>query len=208
MFDKQAGFLSRCKLFRSLLCPCEDQKNCFHFRALKRAYSRYEFLLFAFCARIRKSTISPFHTTLKKTLEVWENVSSIRNLTDVPSCERIPLLESDRCPWWTIERLFCPEVRTSDKSSANGRFHAGPMTIDRVKGSTVYCSMSQASSEILSQALRVFFQRRVGMAKVNFPGWESVFSWLAHSSPDDFIQQKQSLCKFEDEECFFLLYLQ
>ena len=42
-----------------------------------------------------------------------------------------------------------------------GRFHAGPLTIDRVKGGTVYCATSQAFSKFLSQALRVFFHRRV-----------------------------------------------
>ena len=30
----------------------------------------------------------------------------MRNLTKVSSCERVPMLESDRCPWWTLER-FC-----------------------------------------------------------------------------------------------------
>ena len=46
---------------------------------------------------------------------------------------------------------------------ASARLHTGPMTIDRVKGGTAYCTMSQASSEILSQALRVF-QRPVNRA--------------------------------------------
>jgi len=46
-----------------------------------------------------------------KTRKAWENVSGMRHLTKVSPCERVPMLESDRRPWWTLER-FCRTCRT------------------------------------------------------------------------------------------------
>ena len=79
-------------------------------------------------------------------------------------------------PWKILSQAW-----TYDKSSAS-RFHAGPLTIDLVKGDTVYCTASHASSVFLSQALRVFFsvvwKGLKGLSQDVFL-WD--FSWLRQS---------------------------
>ena len=56
-------------------------------------------------------------------------------LQQKPSCERVPMLESDRRPWRTLEG-FCRRIGAQTNLPPGGGFHTGPITIDRVKGST------------------------------------------------------------------------